>query len=90
MARRMTRTRGWIIPLVVAAGFAAPARGAEPQPVPDYSARMLGSEQEVALAGLRGRVVLLNTWAAWCPPCREEMPDFEAIHQRYAFHVRQW
>ena len=36
-----------------------------------------------SLAGLKGRVVLLNFWATWCPPCRKEMPDMEKLYQRY-------
>ncbi len=32
---------------------------------------------------LRGRVVLVNFWATWCPPCRFEMPGFESVYQKY-------
>lgn len=35
------------------------------------------------LADYRGEIVLLNVWATWCGPCREEMPSIEALHQRY-------
>ncbi len=35
------------------------------------------------LAGQRGRVVVLNFWATWCPPCREEMPSLELMAQRH-------
>ena len=39
-----------------------------------------------SLKSLRGKVVLVNFWATWCPPCRKEMPDMEALYRR--FHPR--
>jgi peroxiredoxin len=40
--------------------------------------------QKVSLAGLSGRVVLLNFWATWCLECRPEMPAFERLHREFS------
>src|SRR5208282_3793855 len=39
--------------------------------------------QTFDLAALRGKVVVINFWATWCPPCREEMPTLDAFYRRY-------
>jgi len=39
--------------------------------------------RSVSLDDYRGRVVLVNLWATWCPPCKEEMPVFQAFYEQY-------
>ncbi|MGC2474815.1 MAG: TlpA disulfide reductase family protein [Candidatus Sulfotelmatobacter sp.] len=38
------------------------------------------------LRDLKGKVVLVNFWATWCPPCRKEMPDLQALYDKYKDH----
>ena len=49
-------------------------------PAPDFTVRDLDGTT-VSLSDLEGEVVLLNVWATWCPPCREEMPSMERLHR---------
>lgn len=49
---------------------------------PDFTIT-LDNGETVKLSDLRGQIVLLNFWGTWCPPCRREMPDFEALYKDY-------
>jgi cytochrome c-type biogenesis protein len=50
--------------------------------VPEYQAVSLDGDS-VSLAAQRGRVVLLNVWATWCHPCRDEIPELLVLYDRY-------
>ncbi len=50
---------------------------------PDFSTVNIHGDK-VTLSQYRGKVVILNFWATWCPPCREEMPSMEALHKAFA------
>ena len=67
------------------AGAARPARisgDAKGQLAPEFELRDLAGKN-VRLSDYHGKVVLLNFWATWCPPCKEEMPWFVDLQQRY-------
>jgi thiol-disulfide isomerase/thioredoxin len=50
--------------------------------ITDFNLPLLNGSS-VRLSSLRGKVVFLNFWATWCPPCRSEMPSMEKLYQRY-------
>ena len=62
---------------------------------PDFTLPDVDGEEH-ALSDLRGRVVMLNFWATWCPPCRREMPSMERLYTKYkdrgltVVAVNQW
>src|SRR5262249_31052239 len=71
-----------LIGLLLAGGLAW-LRGRTPQLAPDFSVADVEGKT-VRLSALRGKVVLVNVWATWCPPCRDEMPSMERLYRQLA------
>lgn len=64
-------------------GLRAQAGGPlESGPAPDFSLTTFEG-QTITLSELKGQVVIINFWASWCPPCREEAPYLEATWRKY-------
>jgi cytochrome c biogenesis protein CcmG, thiol:disulfide interchange protein DsbE len=62
---------------------AALARDAdEGKPAPAFVTTTIDGEK-FSLSGMAGKVVVINYWATWCSPCREEMPEFESYYREH-------
>lgn len=95
-APRLTATRRWIVAAIVAVVMAAAGAWVSfvrhaPAPPTDFAVATLLAQtlpdparKDVALARYRGRVLVVNFWATWCPPCVEEMPELSTIATEYA------
>ena len=78
--------RAKVLPALALAALACtlPVSATTPEPMaPDFTlpARSGGA---VHLNDLKGQVVMINFWASWCGPCRQEMPLLEQMHKRYS------
>ncbi|MBI3148993.1 MAG: TlpA family protein disulfide reductase [Betaproteobacteria bacterium] len=73
-----------LLAVVIASGpsFAANALKPFSGTATDFAAQDMQGKP-VRFSAYRGKVVLLNFWATWCPPCRKEMPAMERLHRAY-------
>ena len=69
-----------IILMAGAAACAPPKQDTQAVPAPDFSIKDLEGNT-LTLASYKGKVLVINFWATWCPPCRKEIPDFIAAYK---------
>ena len=79
----MKRSRSplFLLLILAACGEAPGGAPAVGRPAPEFAAVALEGARPVSLQALRGRPVLLNVWATWCHPCRQEIPALQKIHR---------
>jgi peroxiredoxin len=79
------RVAAFLTPLAATLMLALPASGASGPsgPAPQFTLEAR-SGSKISLAQYKGQVVMLNFWASWCGPCRQEMPLLENIYKKYS------
>ena len=81
LALGLVATASLALPQAALADAAAPALGAK-SPAPDFTLPAVGGKS-LSLSQYKGQVVMINFWATWCGPCRQEMPLLDAMYKKY-------
>ena len=91
--RRVPRGMLFLVPAVaflIILGLGTYQRTDVPTPgkaVPDFTAPLLGGDGSLTMSDLEGKPVMLNFWASWCGPCKDEAPLLQAAHERYGDRI---
>lgn len=74
-----------LVVLLVASFAVTPGPGGDVEPgmvAPDFELPLRGADRTVRLSDYRGRVVMVNFWATWCPPCVQEFPSMQKLYEQ--------
>ena len=83
MTRRIPSTLRLLLTALLLGLLGLAQAGEVSGPAPDFTLRS-NTGKNLKLSEFRGQVVLLNFWASWCGPCRQEMPALDKLHKRYS------
>jgi peroxiredoxin len=82
MMSKMLKIRSWLLIGLLVATQAYAGNPEEGKPAPAFDAKLL-SGANFSLADAKGQVIIINFWATWCPPCRQEMPAIESYYKKH-------
>jgi thiol-disulfide isomerase/thioredoxin len=63
--------------------FLSPVKQTSPMPLPDIHLPDVSGNLR-SISEWQGKILIINFWATWCPPCRKEIPEFMALQEQYA------
>jgi len=79
-----SRRRAWLVALFVTTALGLVSReGLGAKKAPDFKVKDILTSKTIKLSDYRGKVVIIDFWASWCPPCRMEIPSFVRLQKEY-------